>query len=556
MGLFSFPLAPVTELGPARPVFWVTASLRGRRHEMKESARRKGGSALTGKGSNQSKIDYQLLARRKVTDSLLLLADPQTSRREKEAALRRLVRLGRYTVPVCIDHLARRPGSLDVVIAQVFRALDDPSCLEELAPIMLDSRIPDETKAALLPVFQHYGVDMEAMPWQDLFQDAGRVARRELLRLLDLAAADQNITQQILDELDRMPPDGKLVYTRYLAESRSVHAVPFLAALAWNEDAEIALSAVDGLASIPALSAQRELQALAVELPPGGRVHEAAVRALAARGEGWPVTSSSQPEVRLDQAAVSAVDGAGNRAIWLAYGEPGHSRRPWRGLYLLVHDENGISLCFGTAATRRSTFRQMVRQLRQDTAVLVDDGEYAAALVQDALWRNRRSGNPVPVSFHYWRRMLGLVPFKPYPYTPRFSRRERAEAQEEIGAAQTRRLLEYHEFADWFLVEPAVYDWADRIASRGAPADTVRALLTPSVVRWRRRLALMADFYRRAGKRERFKLALATWLHFRPGQLESLPFAVRLIGRSLEVARGNMREGFDPRLLPEAFGGL
>lgn len=547
-----------------------------------------GGGTVAQSGSGN--VDYQLLARRKVNDNLWLLADRQRGVREKDAALRRLVRLRRYTLPYCIETLRKQPGVFDDVIAQVLQALGDPACLEPLAEVLLDPSVPDDTKAALLPVFQFYEVDMESLPWNDVFRDVRRVARKELQRLVLLAAADQSIAQQVLDEMDRLPPDGRAAYARYLGQTGLAQAVPFLAALSWNEDLETVQAALEGLAAIGGLAAWRELLFLASRLPEESPTREWAAQAAQECGEKlrqasggrkprfWE-TAMSRPEVvgetpeselRLEEAAVSAVDGAGNRAVWLAYGHPGHPRRPWQTIYLLIHDEKGIMLCFGSSATRRTAFRRLIQELRQDTAVLVGDVEYALTLVRDALWHNRRSKQPLPVSYHYWWRMLGLPAATPQPYTPRFSPAEREMAASEVKPSETGRLLDYQEFDDWFLVEPAVYDWIDRfdslreagekrqvapVATAGAgDLETVRELLTPGLARWRRRLALMADFYRRSGKSQRFKLALATWLLFRPEQMESLPFAVRMIQKSVKLARGNMREGFDPRLLPEAFG--
>ncbi|MBE3576620.1 MAG: HEAT repeat domain-containing protein [Limnochordales bacterium] len=544
-------------------------------------------------GSESGNVDYQLLARRKVSDNLRLLADRGRGVREKKAALRRLIRLRRYTLPYCFETLRKQPGVFDEVIAEVLQALGDPACLYPLSEVMLDPSVPDDTKAALLPVFQFYQVDMESLPWHDVFHDVRRVARKELQRLVLLAAADQSIAQQVLDEMDRLPPEGKAAYARYLGQTGLAQAVPFLAALSCTEDPETVQAALEGLVTIGGLAAWRELLYLTATLPRQSPVRQWAAQAAQECGEKLRqasaagdrksrlletaivrpelVTGATGGELRLEEAAVSAVDGAGNRAVWLAYGHPAHPRRSWQTIYLLIHDEKGIVLCFGSSSPRRTIFRRLIQELRKDTAVLVGDVEYALTLVRDALWHNRRSRQPLPVSFHYWWRVLGLPAEIPRPYTPRFSASERETAISQVKPADTRRLLDYHEFDDWFLVEPAVYDWIDRFdslreAGEKAPAqaatvlagaqdsETVRELLTPGLARWRRRLALMADFYRRAGREHRFRLALATLLRFRPGQVESLPFAVRMIQKSIRLARGNMREGFDPRLLPEAFG--
>ncbi|MBE3583221.1 MAG: HEAT repeat domain-containing protein [Limnochordaceae bacterium] len=485
-----------------------------------------------------TRVNYQLLARRKVADALEQLASGRLGAAAERRLQERLLRWHRHLLPVCLEKLRTGSPELISVISRLLLQLEEPVPWEVWEDLLTDPQVRDETKLALIPVLDVYGIDPHEIPWAEILADPLTSARQAFERVLEIAGQSEEVMQQLLDELERATATTQAAYATQLGGVTRPRAVALglLAALARSPEKEVAQAAVASLAKL-------------------GGPAAASILAELATGRSAPTVRSS-PVLRYEDAVVTPPDGAGFQAIWLAYRDPAAGDGgPFRALFFLLQSETGVRRVFGLRALSPRGWRRLVAGLAAYGRVLVHASEFfAVRLVQDALWTAQRAGPFWPLSYQYWRQQVGLEEWPPRPYAPALSSGERRWGRRGAGG----RLARLPEYEDWFSVDPAVYDLADALATgrlswSRAEALVVQRVLVPQFNEWKHRLARLADFYRQAGWIRARQEAVWAWLHWRSDALGRHPLARWMARRSLQAALLNMDSGYDPRLVPELF---
>jgi len=350
-----------------------------------------------------------------------------------------------------------------------------------------------------------------------------------LARLLDVAGANPKQATALVDAL---------------GSTRSADAAPILAAAAERApDKELRKAARRALHRLQSVG-------VPVALPkpsPGARARPSADRP------------------RLTDAYATAADGVGSRMTWLGL-EP-----PAGGLlaYMLVlNDVVGMKDCLFEETTRRR-FRERIREFDADTEFpsVALPGEYAAALVSEALALNRESGFTIPRDFLFHRTALGELPPPPID----------ALIHQHVSRGQAFLLPDLLDAAGNLLDEPELQSWIFRYSETKERARELRqsresrliltaeppevreqrildaavdGLFTPTMRRAiRRRLEEVAYVFWATDRERAARQAVAAAGAFGAGTLHHHAFARAMVLRSLEIAGEAERRGGIPGFL-------
>ncbi len=291
-------------------------------------------------------------------------------------------------------------------------------------------------------------------------------------------------------------------------------------------------------------------------------------------------------EAEPDQAWASALDGAGDRLVWLAGGRRG-------GLYLfqaVVNDERGL-VHFRASETSRRTLREYVREAEEaESFPLVPvEPEFALALMEHAAKRQLAPEvagaeasrlAPLPPAYKAARPILlgedGAAGKSQGPPPAPILARRGADggmdtAELEARLARSAELHRLSEFAGWLLPEetirPLVEELDDAARSALIVGDEQRRerfeqifdafadrVFDPALRdRYRFRLEAQADYLDRLGREEDAKSALAAARGLSPlgPRASRHPFVIALIQKhvALIAAEARRRAAEEPRLV-------
>jgi hypothetical protein len=329
---------------------------------------------------------------------------------------------------------------------------------------------------------------------------------------------------------------------------------------------------VEALGGIRSEAAGRALATVAARAP-GKELRKAARRGLhRLRAVGIavevpepveePVGAAPGRQPRLTDAFASAPDGIGSRALWLAVEPPGGGLDVF---WMVLNDVVGMKDCTFRETTRRR-FNELLRDWgeRSEMSAVELPGDYALALVSEALKLNAESGFTVPTDFQIHRRLLGELPPPP----------EDALIHRDISRGQalllpnlleeSAELLEEEEMKGWFFgydesIERArelqriresriVLTAEPREQREGRVIDTAIAeLFSPPQRRAiRRRLEEIAYVFWKTGRERSARRAVAAAFALGDGSLSRHPLARAMAERSLEFALEVDRAGVDP----------
>lgn len=291
-------------------------------------------------------------------------------------------------------------------------------------------------------------------------------------------------------------------------------------------------------------------------------------------------------EIEADQAYVSALDGAGDRLVWLAGARRG-------GLYLfqaVVNDERGL-VHFRAAETSRRTLREVVKAAEESQTfpIVPVEPEYALALIESAAHRQlapEAAGvaaarvAPLPASYRGARPLLlegREAPEHPELWPPApILRRRGADggmetAEQEARLALSAELHRLDEFAGWLLpdavIRPLVEELDDAAQSLLIVGEESRRerfqqifdafadrVFDPAMRdRYRARLEAQADYLDRIRREEDAKSALAAARGLSPlgPKASRHPFVIALIQKhvALIAAEARRRAAEEPHLV-------
>ena len=359
--------------------------------------------------------------------------------------------------------------------------------------------------------------------------------------LLALAADADPLAR--LRELAGETPGGAVALVDALGATRSAEAVPVLtAAAAQGTDKELRKAARRAL---------HRLQSVGVAVAPPPPAPEPARPAV------------QQP--RLTEVQATAPDGLGSRVLWLRF------ERPYRGVLsyaLVLNDVVGVKDCaFEETTRRRMTERMRDWLATTELTAIALPGDYALALVSEALALNAETGFTVPRDFLFHRSGLGELPPPPTDaLIYRHVTRGQAFLLPDLVDTSP-ALLEEKELQSWFFGHDESIRFArelrqvresrlvltaePREAREQRTVDTaIDALFTPAMRRAiRRRLEEVAYVFWTTGRERAARQAVAAAGGIGAGSLGRHPFACALVEKSLNIAVEAEEAGLDPALL-------
>lgn len=350
-----------------------------------------------------------------------------------------------------------------------------------------------------------------------------------------------------LQELGDASPAGPVALVEALGASRDVTAVPILAAAAERGSSKDLRKA--------ARRALHRLQSVGV----------AATLAPPRASEPARPARPALQSPRLTEVHATAPDGLGSRVLWLGL------ERPYGGMLsyaLVLNDVVGVKDCAYEETTRRRMTERMRDWLATTelTAVTLP-GDYALALVSEALALNAETGFTVPRDFLFHRSGLGELP-PPLGDALIYRHVTRGQAFLLPDLLESSPdLLDETELQSWFFGHDESIRFAreldqiresrlvltaePREAREARAIDTaIDALFTPTMRRAiRRRLEETAYVFWTTGRERAARLAAAAAGGIGTASLSRHPFARALVEKSLTVAIEAEQAGIDPALL-------
>ena len=369
---------------------------------------------------------------------------------------------------------------------------------------------------------------------------AARVAER-VAELLALGPDADPLAR--LRELAGETPGGAVALVDALGASRSADAVPVLsAAAAQGDDKELRKAARRNLHRLQSIGIAATL--------PTPRSPE-------------PAPPAAQ-QLRLVEVHATAPDGLGSRVVWLGV------ERPYGGVLsyaLVLNDVVGVKDCAYEETTRRRMTERMRDWLgaTELTAVTLP-GDYALALVAEALALNAETGFTVPRDFLFHRSGLGELPPPTDALIYRHVTRGQAFLLPDLLDSSS-ALLEEKELQSWFFGHDESLPFArelhqvreSRLILTAEPRETreqrtidsaIDALFTPTMRRaLRRRLEEVAYVFWTTGRERAARQAVAAAGGIGAGSLSRHPFARAFVEKSLMIADEADQAGIDPALL-------
>jgi hypothetical protein len=244
-----------------------------------------------------------------------------------------------------------------------------------------------------------------------------------------------------------------------------------------------------------------------------------------------------------------AMDGAGDRLVWLVRPNPGG------GLQLIqaaVSDRTGLLRAGGTVMKRKE-LRAQAEEIKKERGIAVAavPWEYADKVVYEAYEKSKASGQKTG-QFSSMRAAFNPMKPKETPH-PIYAKLTKSEAQSEDWRGRSRRLLDEPEFHFWILDE----DWMSPYMSQVAAAQESRLVLNDaqkeeriaSIVRdaarnifsgesggiFARRLEDMALCLLAGDRKDAARLCLAVALQLAAGEmgLLDISFLTGLVQKSL-----------------------
>ncbi|MDI3535241.1 MAG: hypothetical protein PWQ82_1606 [Thermosediminibacterales bacterium] len=510
-----------------------------------------------------NKVDYTLLIRRKILDSLDSLRGKELTVKEIDKFMERLFKNGKdQVVSICLSKLKESDEDIAPIVCYALQYANDSSIISPLMDILLNPRVDDMTKTRVLGILADYGVDIGNLPLDEILHDFDRMASDSMEKMLQDIDDDMFFVSYILEDFDTFTPEMKTAYIKDLGDTKDERAVILLESLAQVDDPKIAQEAVRQLGRIKkskALSAlQRVLEFCSDEITKNVVSRE--IRRLKMIGIHPEGTDKSEFEIKQYKAIVSSIDGLGSRALWFSWRHP-KNKRKLCSINLLVNIKDGIKDCWAVPEISVRDFNSTLKELKKEAEVL-EDYEYALKILQDALNQNRVSGKPVPTLMSFWKRFFRKQDIVEKRYDP-----EKPNEIEEIVFKpdfddKTFYLFDMQEFKDWFISQPRVYDYAEiylKLNSKGSNGKNHLTkmkrfykkfsdeLILPKKEEITRMMELTWDFLFRKNKLEEAKQAYYALTKIKTQPLYELPFIQRIIIESIKIALNNLKKGFDLR---------
>jgi hypothetical protein len=309
-----------------------------------------------------------------------------------------------------------RPRTVDT-LSRVVAAYPEPEeAARVLRRIAHDRRNTDRRRMGAVMVLEQAFGHRPPDDFLSTLQEPVRSATGLLLGALEGSEGNSAALHEYLRALIFQPLDLLYSVLAMLAQSRDDRTVDVLHLLALQPDPDLQLGAIDALSDTGTKKAIRALQVL--ELTLSDEAARAVGRSLQKlRLSGITTTPLSAPDVHC-RAWLSAVDGSGERLMWLAVPTLEHERDITL-LGLLLSDQSGVVDALGTATANpsmlpmpafvgrlhpRLAFR--IGSQPADSSLGVPTGaylevpfDYALGLLHELVRLNWSSGTSLPVEY-------------------------------------------------------------------------------------------------------------------------------------------------------------
>ncbi|UMZ75065.1 HEAT repeat domain-containing protein [Natranaerofaba carboxydovora] len=527
----------------------------------------------------QENVDYTFLYRHEVSKLLDQLVTNKKNYRKRDNIIKKIFGMERHAVPVILDRLKDAETKEASILSQLLMLLevDDENIGEKLISLAFDSKIPDKNKNYILKVLDYYGLEPAELPHEEVFSDPEKALKDARESLFTEITQNLEAIPQFLMEISDFSPEVQSTLVQEMAKTGDEKAVTLLKVLAQLDEYEIANEAIKGLgdnATPLAYSALEELLDKEDREEFYPLINEE-IKKLKSKG----VKASNEKEIEgfktgeIYQAAVSKLDGRGNRAIWLAL-RWGEDKGGICLINFLSNINEGLNDCWGIYRITISEFKKIMADFRRDNSLISNDPEYAKALLKNAISKTTETGSNKPMEFSFWRNFLSEDWTSPEPYNPEFDKYskifESGESNNKLWK-ELKKLHEYKDFWDWFVHHPYVYDLASdmlykskkskKLIVLSTSADQeeiyqkfVDNLIKPRLDFYIKALRLMADFELRKGRTKMYRvIMLALYYLEEKKEVENHPFIQGIVNKSLQMAAQNLKHGYDLRINPEEF---
>ncbi|GFP30232.1 hypothetical protein HKBW3S44_00560 [Candidatus Hakubella thermalkaliphila] len=382
--------------------------------------------------------------------------------------------------------------------------------------------------------------------------------------LFSADARDHTDLPRLIDEIHNLPPQASREMIHQLGREAGDKILVLLSLITKSRDTDLALVAVETMASIKSLESALALQEI-IKTASDKKLRKEAKRSLyrmkMAGVEVEELTEEETPSPERElmprprQALVSHIDGAGGRLIWIVM------ERPLGALSLValrIADTEGIKECLGVNLGKKRLKQELERiRKMEDLTVVEVPATYGQLLVREAYQRNLKAGIEPPLEYKKWQKAVEegeISDTSPLIYR---------ELQQEEVRFKAALLLEFvdflslPEFSSWFfeLDSVATYalellearqskiilsDWARREREARIIGKAVEGLFSGDYpFLFKRRLEEMAYILWKTDRREEAKKALAAALALGEDGDQSLrehPLISAMVLRSLNLA--------------------
>jgi hypothetical protein len=468
-----------------------------------------------------------------------------------------------------VRHLdAASPRQLEILGQLVAAYPDRAEAVSALWRAAADRRNTDNRRMGAMLVLDHF----LASPPPDDFLSTLREPTRMVLSILTGAlrdsAEDPRLLHDYLRVLISQPADLLYSMLGVLADAPGDTSVEVLSLLALQPDPELRLGVVDALAAQASPRAICALTALEPNLPPEtARAVGRTLQKLRLSGLDTPRPHHPNAGCR---ALLSAIDGRGNRLLWLAVPSPHYSSDVTAYMGLMINDTTGLQDAVGSARTPIADFPAhapigtLHLSVGSDLTEFAEGGngdgsylpclevpfEYGLQVVRDAVRRSWAIGSVLPVEYQllhslFWDYAANLQEAE----LPRPLQREH-----QLLADNESDLLFNPLFGNWYLEG----DEVDRIARElgsldgGIPrklTDEDWRVLLPALIRlahdefspdlrklYANRLRLMSEWLWFAGQYREADWAASACQTMLNSPPEANLFVLRLVQKGILVA--------------------
>ncbi len=527
------------------------------------------------------KIDYTFLYRQKVGELLDQLVDNKKNYKKRDNIIKKIFGLERHAIPVILERFQKANSKEASILSQLLMLLEveNENIGEKLIRLAFDSTIPDRNKNYILKVLEFYGLEPGELPQEEVFNDPDKAIKDAREALFTEITQNIEAIPQFLLETSEFSPEIQYSLIQEMAKEGDEKTVILLKVLALSDEPGIAREAIRGLEENSTSSGLAVLEELLLEedREPYYEMIEDAKNNLYEKGILYPEKKQKKgfKTDEIYQAAVSKIDGRGNRAIWLAL-RWGKDKGGVCLINFLCNIDDGLKDCWGIYRITISEFKKLISDFRRDNSIISNDPEYAQKILSDAIYKSHENGSRKPVEFAFWRNFLEKDWLKKEPYLTgpvdfsQLSSDEKKKRTENLWN-ELKQLHEHRDFWDWFVHHPHVYELASELLYSSKKSNKLIVLSTskdmqkvysnfidnlikPKLDFYTRSLRLMADFELKKGRTKMYRVIMyAIYYLQEKGEVDNHPFIKGMVHKSLQMAAQNIKHGFDLRINPEDF---